>query len=58
MLIIHGHHHPRTDVDRLYDPRKEGRVELIQTEGSYIAGVMKLMEYVKSKVDSLIKIVT
>jgi hypothetical protein len=23
MLTIHGQHHPRTDIDRLYVPRKE-----------------------------------
>jgi hypothetical protein len=24
MLTIHGQHHPRADIDRLYVPRKEG----------------------------------
>jgi hypothetical protein len=57
MLTIHGQHHLKADIDRLYVPRKEGGRGLMQIEGAYIAKVMKLMEYVESKEDPLIEIV-
>jgi len=46
MLTIHGQHHQRADIDRLYVPRKEGRRGLMQIDG---AEFMKLMEYAESK---------
>jgi hypothetical protein len=57
MLTIHGQHHPRADIDRLYVPRKEGGRGLMQVEGAYIAETINLVEYVESKEDPLIKIV-
>jgi hypothetical protein len=40
MLTIHGQHHPRADIDRLYVPRKGGerglmQVKLVDIEQSY-----------------------
>jgi hypothetical protein len=37
MLTIHGQHHPRADIDRLYVPGKEGGRGLMQVEGAHIA---------------------
>jgi hypothetical protein len=34
MLTIHGQHHPKADIDRLYVPRKDGGKGLMQTEGA------------------------
>ena len=56
LLIIHGQHHPQADIDLLYVPRKQGGRGLIRLEEAYIE-VMKLMEYVNSKEDPLIKMV-
>jgi hypothetical protein len=36
MLTIHGQHHPKADIDRLYVPRKDGGRGLMQIEGAYI----------------------
>jgi hypothetical protein len=57
MLTIHGQHHPRVDIDRLYVPRKEGGRGLMQVEGAYVAETVNLVEYVESKEDPLIQIV-
>jgi hypothetical protein len=54
---IHGQHHRRTDADHLYVPKKGGR-GLMQTEGAYITEVMKMMDYVGSKDDTLRQSVT
>ena len=35
LLIIHGQHHPKTDVDHLYVPRKQGGRGLMQLEVSH-----------------------
>jgi len=34
-LLIHGQHRPKTDVDHLYVPRKEGGRGLMQSEEAY-----------------------
>jgi hypothetical protein len=57
ILTIYAHCHRRADSGCLYVPRKEGGRGLIQIEGAYIAEVVKLMECVDSKEDTLIKIV-
>jgi hypothetical protein len=57
MLTIHGQHHPRADIDRLYVPRKEGIRGLMQVEGAYITETLSLVEYVERKEDPLIQIV-
>jgi hypothetical protein len=57
MLTIHGQHHTRADIDRLYVPRKEEGRGLMQVEGAYIAETVNLVEYVGNKEDPLIQIV-
>jgi hypothetical protein len=57
MLTVHGQHHPRADIDRLYVPRKEGGRGLLQVEGAYIAETLNLVEHVESEGDPLIQIV-
>jgi hypothetical protein len=57
MLTIHGQHHPKADIDRLYVPRKDGGRGLMQIEGAYITEVTKLREYVEHSEDALMQIV-
>jgi D-mannonate dehydratase len=35
LLIIHGQYHPKTDVDRLYVPGKQGGKGLMQLEAAH-----------------------
>ena len=35
LLTIHGQHHPKADVDRLYVPRKQGGRRLMQLEAAH-----------------------
>ncbi len=57
LLTIHGQHHPRADVDRLYVPRQQGGRGLMQLEAAHAVEVIQLMEYVDRKEDPLIQIV-
>jgi hypothetical protein len=57
MLTIHGLHHPRADIDRLYVPRKGGGRGFMQVEVAYIAETLNLVEYVENKEGPLIQIV-
>jgi hypothetical protein len=57
VLTIHGHHHPRADIDRLYVPKKKGGGGLMRVEGANRAEIINLVEYVESKEDPLIQIV-
>jgi iron-sulfur cluster repair protein YtfE (RIC family) len=57
LLIIHGQHHPKADVDRLYVSIKYRGRRLMQLEEAYIIEITKLMEYVDSTEDPLIQIV-
>ena len=57
LLTIHGQHHPKADVDRLYVPRKQGGRGLMQLEAAYAVEITKLMEYVDRKEDPLIQVV-
>jgi len=57
LLITHGQHHPKSDIDCLYVPRKQGGRGLMQLEEAYAAEITKLVEYVYSKEDPLIQIV-
>ena len=49
LLTIHGQHHPKADVDRLYFPRKQGGRGLMQLEAAHAVEIKKLMEYVDRK---------
>jgi hypothetical protein len=57
LLTIHGHHHPKADIDRLYVPRKQGGRGLMQLEIVYAVEITKLVEYVDRKEDPLIQVV-
>ena len=56
-LTIHGQHHPKADVDRLYVPRKQGGRGLKQLEAAHTIEITKLVEYVDRKEDPLIQVV-
>ena len=57
LLTIHGQHHPKTDVDRLYVPRKQGGRGLMLLEAAHAVEITKLMEYVDRKEEPLIQAV-
>ena len=57
LLNIHGQHHPKADVDRLYVPRKQRGRGLMQLEAAHAVEIIKLVEYVDRKEDSLILVV-
>ena len=57
LLTIHGQHHPKADVDRLYVPKKQGGRGLMQLEAAHAVEITKLAEYVDRKEDSLIQVV-
>jgi hypothetical protein len=50
-LTIHGQHHPKADVDRLYVPIKQGGRGLMQLEAVHTVEITKLLEYVDRKED-------
>ena len=35
LLTIHGQHHPKADIGRLYVPRKQGGMGLMQLEAAH-----------------------
>jgi hypothetical protein len=57
LLTIHGQHHPKADVNRLYVPRKPGGRGLMQLEAAHAVETTKLVEYVDRKEDPLLQIV-
>ena len=57
LLTIHGQHHAKADVDRLYVPRKQGGRGLMQLEAAHAVEITKLVEYVDKKEDPLIQVV-
>jgi len=57
LLTIHGQHHPKADVDRLYVPRKQGGRGLMQLETAHVVEITKLAEYIDRKEDPLIQVV-
>jgi iron-sulfur cluster repair protein YtfE (RIC family) len=57
LLTIHGQHHPKADVDRLYVSRKQERRGLVQLEAVHAVEITKLVEYVDRKEDPLIQVV-
>ena len=44
LLAIHGQHHPKADVDRLYVPRKQGGRGLMQLEAAHAVEITILTE--------------
>jgi hypothetical protein len=57
LLPNHGERHTKADVDRFFVPTKQGGRELKQTTEAYVVGITKLVEYVDSKKDPLMRIV-
>ena len=57
LLTIHGQHHSKADVDRLYIPRIQGGRGLMQLEEAYTVPITKLVEYIDRKEDPLIQFV-
>ena len=57
LLTIHGQHHPKADVDRLYVQRKQGEKGRVQIEAAYAVEITKRLEELDSKEDPLIQIV-
>jgi len=57
LQTIHGQHHPKADVDRLYVPRKQGGRGLMQLEAAHAIEITKLVDYVDRKEDILIQVV-
>jgi len=57
LLTIHGQHHTKADVDRLYVPGKLGSRVLMQLEAAHAVEITKLVEYVDRKEDSLMQVV-
>ena len=54
MFIIYGALHPKSDIDRLYIPRKEGGRGLISIEGCVELAVSGLELYVHGSEERLI----
>jgi hypothetical protein len=57
VIAIHGHHYPTAEIDHIHVPIEESGRKILQIEGSYIAEVVKLMEYIESNEDPPIQIV-
>ena len=41
-------HHPKADIDRVYEKRKEGERGLLQIEAAYKAKIMNIAEYLNT----------
>ena len=57
LLPIHEERHTKADVDRFFVPTKQRGRELKQTTEAYLVGITKLVEYVGSKKEPLMRIV-
>ena len=57
LLTIHGQHHTKADVDRLYVPRKQGGRGFMQLEAAHAVEITKLVDYVDRNEDPLIQVV-
>ena len=42
-------HHPKADIDRLYEKRIEGERGLLQIEATYEAQIINIAEYLNTK---------
>ena len=49
MLTMYKMHHPKADIDRLYEKRKEGGRGLVQVEAAYKAEIINIAEYLNMK---------
>jgi hypothetical protein len=50
LLTIHGQHHPKADLDRLYFPRKQEGKGLMQSEEAYTAAIKKTVGICRQQV--------
>ena len=57
LLTIHGQHHPKADVDRLYVARRQGGRGLMQLEAALGVEITKLVEYLDRKEDPEMQVV-
>jgi len=57
LLTIHGDRHTKADIDRFFVPKIQGGRELKQTTEAYVVGITKLVAYVDSKKDPVMRIV-
>ena len=57
LLTTHRMHHPKSDVDRLYVPQKEGGRGLIQLELTYKTTTIGLKKYLETNDDWMIQLV-
>ena len=58
MVTVHAQRHPMVGIDRSYVLRKQGGRSQMHLEEAYLAEVTKLVEYVDSKEDPLMQIIT
>jgi hypothetical protein len=57
-LTLFGLLHPKSDVDRIYIPRKSGGRGLIELESSYVRTMVNLSQYIQQGHDKYTKIIT
>ena len=57
ILTMHGLHHPKADVERLYIQRREGGRGLIELEAAYKTAIIGLCDYIKFANDRYIEMV-
>jgi len=59
MLTMYKMHHPKADIDRLYEESKEGGRGLVQVEAVYKAEIINIAEYLNTnyKEDQFVNIV-
>ena len=49
-LTVYKMHHPKADIDRVYEKRKEGERGLLQIETTYEAEIINIAEYLNTKI--------
>ena len=54
LMTMHKALHPRDNVDRLYEPRKEGKRGLVSIEDSVDASIQRLEDYIQKHDGGLI----
>ena len=57
LMTIHGALHPRSDVDRIYIPRKEGGRGLLSVQDCVEAEEMSLSKYIEESSEEWLKLV-
>ena len=57
LLTMHRMHHPKSDINRLYLPRKEGGRGLVQLELSLKTSITGMDTYLNDTNDSMLKLV-